>query len=159
MPFVAPIANWKIADAIASTLACTTAPVASVNNSMYVPQRALYNCPIVFPDRPHARLTFCSLFAGWRCLCPVRHSHHLVFLHLRELRRAERWWCLCQHAALGRWHSLNRQLPSVFQPSLLCTCQPRLQNPIALFHMFRACACRAVAVSLSFTAQSRLRLP
>ena len=180
---------------------------------MYVPQRALYNCPIVVPDRPHARLTFCSLFAGgWRCLCRVRHSHHFVFLHLRELRRAGRW-CLCRLAA-GR-HSLNRQLPSVFQPSwrLICTCQPRLQSPVpapyftcfalacravvsmstrsreaqsqsstaeciptkllapmyvpatpaksrpsALFHMFRACACR-VAVSMSSTAQSRLGLP
>jgi hypothetical protein len=30
-----------------------------------------------------------------------------------------------------RWrHSLNRQLPSVFQPSPLCTCQPRLQSPV-----------------------------
>ena len=114
-----------------------------------------------------------------RCLCfvrlDVRHSHDWVFLDLREHRRicarahvpvallgyshvlryvlAERRRCLCT----GRHSGLNRQLPSVFQPSWWrqCTCQPRLQNPIALFHMFRACACSPVAVSMFRPAQSR----
>ena len=180
---------------------------------MYVPQRALYNCPIVVPDRPHARLTFCSLFAGgWRCFCPVRHSHHFVFLHLRELRRAERWWCLCQLAA-GRHNnhfvflhlrehrqilcarSCSRRPAGVFTCFAFCACRavvsmstrsreaqsqsstaeciptkllapmyvpatPAKSRPSALFHMFRACACRvAVSMSRSSTAQSRLGLP
>jgi hypothetical protein len=187
MPFFAPIANcnWKIADALASTRFCT--PVAEPPLQYVRDAGSLVQLPnpILVPDRPHARLTFCSLFAVWRCLCPVRHSHHYVFLHLWERRwmgarscsrhvpvallgcsyvlrfvLAGRCWCLCQRAA-GSRHSLNRQLPSVLQPSSwqLCTCQPRLQNPIALFHMFRACACSTVAVSLSISAQSQLSLP
>ena len=151
MPFLVPIANGKIADALASTLACTTVAVwLTILSTQYV--RATESLQL--PDRPHARLSpVCSLFAGWRCLCPVRHSHHYFFLHLREHRKgarscsklpvallgyshvlryvlAGRWWC--RHPIVSGRHRLNRQLPSVFQPSYreyprtLRTCQPRL---------------------------------
>jgi hypothetical protein len=33
---------------------------------------------------PNGRLTFCSLFAGRRCLRLFRHGHDNVFLDLRE---------------------------------------------------------------------------
>ena len=53
----------NIADVLAPTHACTTANT-SVNYSLYVPQRTLKTS-----HRPDGRLTFCSLFAGRRCLC------------------------------------------------------------------------------------------
>ena len=108
--------DGKMADALASTLACATAN-ASVNSSGYVPQRpskvpiarmgishVLFLClqgggvligsgTVTFlsctvtgntaynvhahaqtSHRPDGRLTFCSLFAGRRCLCRGRLS-------------------------------------------------------------------------------------
>jgi hypothetical protein len=180
MPFFAPIANGKIDDALASIRFCTTVADPPVNYSMYVPQRALYNYPIVVPDRPHARLMFCSLFAGWRCLCPVRHSHHLVFLHLREHRRiCERscsrrpsgvFTCFALRAcrAVVSMSTCSREaqsqsstaecIPTKLLAPMYVPATPAKSRPSALFHMFRACACR-VAVSMSSTAQSRLGLP
>jgi len=39
---------------------------------------------LYIPHHPHGRLTFCSLFAGRRCLRLFRHGHNNVFLDLRE---------------------------------------------------------------------------
>jgi hypothetical protein len=41
----------------------------------------------------HGRLTFCSLFAGWRCLCPGWHSGHLIVHHKWE--RSLQCACSC----------------------------------------------------------------
>ena len=70
--------NGKIADALASTLACTTAADASVNSEVSAPQR-LENFP-----SPYGRLTFGSLFAGRRCPCRGWHSVHLIVHHQWE---------------------------------------------------------------------------
>jgi hypothetical protein len=43
-----------------------------------------------FPS-PDGRLTFCSLFAGRRCLCRGRHNGHLIVHHQWELS----WQCAC----------------------------------------------------------------
>jgi hypothetical protein len=68
--------------------------------------------------RPHGRLTFCSLVAGRRCLCP-------------------------------RWHSFNRQLPSVFQPSYLCALSSSKVPiaPMGFSHVLTLCAFRAVVLN------------
>ena len=71
--------DGKIAEALASTLACTTVTNASVVYRRYVPQR------LKFSHRPDGRLTFCLLLAGRRwCLRLFRHGHDNVFLDLRE---------------------------------------------------------------------------
>ena len=69
----------KIADVLASTLACTTTADASVNYRMQVPQ-ILENF-----SSPHGRLTFCSLLAGRWCRCRVwLISDHLIVHHQWE---------------------------------------------------------------------------
>jgi hypothetical protein len=70
--------DGKMADALASTLACTTAADALVNYRLYVQQR------LKTSHRPHGRLKFGSLFAGRRCLCRFWHGHNNVFHDLRE---------------------------------------------------------------------------
>ena len=75
--------DGKGADALALTLACTTATDASVNYRMYVPDAET----LKMSDPPDGRLTFvliCSSFAGRRCLCRFWHGHDNVFLDLRE---------------------------------------------------------------------------
>jgi hypothetical protein len=81
--------DGKTADALASTLACTTAADALVNFRMYVPQ-------LKFSHRPHGRLMFCSLFAGRRCRRRGWHSDHLIVHHQWEL--CMRWELTMQGA-------------------------------------------------------------
>ena len=49
-------------------------------------------------------------------------------------------------------------IPTKLSAAMYVPATPAKPRPIALFHMFRACA-RRVAVSMSYTAQSRLGLP
>jgi hypothetical protein len=49
-------------------------------------------------------------------------------------------------------------IPTKLLAAMYVPATPAKPRPIALFHMFRACA-RRVAVSMSYTAQSRLGLP
>ena len=73
-----PIAPFgKLLTHFCSTLACTTAN-ASVNSRMCVPHRPCSS------HRPHGRLTCCSLFAGRRYLCLLRHRHDYVLLDQRQ---------------------------------------------------------------------------
>ena len=74
-PCKLPIAPMGNADALALILACTTATDTSINYRMCVPQRpAISHRPYGKMPCPKGRLTFCSLFAGRRCLCHWRLS-------------------------------------------------------------------------------------
>jgi len=73
-------ADGNIADALASTLAFTTANVASVNYSGCVPQRPEISsapCAGIF-------ICFVLVLAGRWCQCQFWHRHDYVFLDLRQ---------------------------------------------------------------------------
>ncbi len=117
--------------------------------------------------RPNnGRLTFCSLFAGRWCLCRGWHSVD------RELPDLLQRSCQCARssskipiAPMGRWLTCSNRLLSFNSDRYLVlsgirTCQPRLQTShrpdgrltfVLVVHR--------VAVSMSYPAPSRLRLP
>jgi hypothetical protein len=64
---------------------------------------------------PDWRLTFCFLFAGWRCLCQGRHSDHLIVRHHWQ----HSYYCACSRskfliAPMGK-------LPTCLPPTHACT--------------------------------------
>jgi len=158
------------------------------DQSLVLPGRCACQPHLQTSHRPNGRLAFCSLFAGWWCLCRGWHSVNREFpdllQHSKHCARSSSKVCIapmrltfCSLFA-GRWcpcrarHSVNRELPDLLQHSDLCarcdafeishrpdgnssadlpnstlifqlgsifrsttgtkcTCQPRLQNPIA----------------------------
>jgi hypothetical protein len=130
------------------------------------------------------RFVLAERWKRWWCLCQLaagRHNNHFVFLHLREHRQilcarscSRRpagvftcfAFCACRAVVSMSTRSREAQsqsstaecIPTKLLAPMYVPATPAKSRPSALFHMFRACACR-VAVSMSSTAQSRLGLP
>ena len=138
--------DGKIADALASTPASTTAADAPVNYSRYVPPR-----PQKFSS---PRWEKCSR----ACFDSRLHNCGQRFCHLQYVRAAET--LKVPIAPMGKWLTCLPRLPlqqlrPTHRSTTECTCRRDLQcfpSPRWDFHMFCACACRA-AVSMSRVAR------
>jgi hypothetical protein len=114
--------SGKMLTRFASTLACTTAAVTLLSTTECTCRRDLKTS-----HRPHGRLTFCSLFAGWWCTGLQRHSVN------RELPDLLQHSCACSCSKvpiglMGIW--LTSTLIFHLVLSGICTCQPRMKTSL-----------------------------
>ena len=115
--------NGKIADALASTLACTTAADAPVKLQSVCATKDLESSHR--PDVGDSRL-FCSLFAGWWCLRPFWLSDHLIMHHKWELSSC-RCACSCSKVpiVLLCFSHVSRFVLAGPGPGTQCLCRQR----------------------------------
>ena len=119
--------DGKMADVVASTLACTTAADAPVNYRGYMQQRPKTS------HRPHGRLKFCSFFAGRWCRGFGWHGELLILHH--HWQHSLLCACSCSKLPIAPMGKLLTRLPRLTLAQLrtllsttVGTCHRDLEN-------------------------------